>query len=57
MTRKLIHCPKCGKNSFIELSAREDIKQIKQKDFDRILKAVVSVPPPKKWKEDREKRV
>ena len=35
MTKKLIYCPKCGKNSFVELTAKEDMKQIKQKDFEK----------------------
>ena len=50
MTRKLIHCPKCGENSFIELNTEEEKRNIKKKDFDKILRAVASVPPPKSWK-------
>jgi hypothetical protein len=47
MTKKLIHCPKCGKGSFINLNEREEGRKIKKKDFDKILRAVASVPPPK----------
>ena len=55
MTRKLIHCPKCGKNSFVELNSKEETRPVNKKEFDKILRAVASVPPPKNWKEEREK--
>jgi hypothetical protein len=55
MTKKLIHCPKCGKGSFINLNEGKEERKIKKKDFDKILRAVASVPPPKCWKEARRK--
>jgi hypothetical protein len=45
MTKKLIHCPKCGANSFIELSIKDETRNIKKKDFDKILESVASVSP------------
>jgi predicted nucleic-acid-binding Zn-ribbon protein len=47
MTRKLVHCPKCGKNSFVNLNVKEETRNLKKRDFDKILRAVSSVPPPK----------
>ena len=48
MTRKkLIHCPKCGKGSFINLNESEEKKPVKKKDFDKMIKAMLKVPPPK----------
>ena len=50
MTKKLIHCPKCGENSFISLDIKKETRNLKKRDFDKILRAVASVPPPKSWK-------
>ncbi|MEG7979341.1 MAG: hypothetical protein NY202_05675 [Mollicutes bacterium UO1] len=47
MTRKLIHCPKCGKGSFINLSVKEEMRNVKKREFDKLLRAVASVHPPK----------
>jgi hypothetical protein len=50
MTKKLIHCSKCGKGSFINLNEREEGRKIKKKDFDKMVEALLKVPPPEKWK-------
>jgi hypothetical protein len=47
MTKKLIHCPKCGKGSFINLDTKNETRNLKKRDFDKILRAVANVPPPK----------
>ncbi|CFW92741.1 protein of unknown function [endosymbiont DhMRE of Dentiscutata heterogama] len=55
MTKKLIHCPKCGKGSFISLNEKEEKRKVRKKDFDKMVEAMFKIPPPKNWKE-REKR-
>jgi hypothetical protein len=47
MTRKLIHCPKCGENSYINLEIKNETRNLKKRDYDKLLRAVASVPPPK----------
>jgi len=63
--RKLIHCSKCNEENIISFTI--DAKQLKKifnkkgisrdKEIDKIFEALVSVPPPKSWKEDKEKEV
>jgi hypothetical protein len=40
--KKLGRCSKCG--------ADKPCQPIKKKDFDKMLKAMLKVPPPKNWK-------
>jgi len=44
--KKLGNCPKCGDGA---------CQPITKKEFDRMLKSMLKVPPPKSWKEKREK--
>ena len=55
MTKKLIHCPKCGKNSFISLNEKEEKRKVRKKDFDKMVEAIFEIPPPKNWKERERK--
>ncbi|CAG8722652.1 2575_t:CDS:1, partial [Scutellospora calospora] len=40
-------CPKCG--------ADGSCRPVGKKEFNKLLKAMLKVPPPKSWKEKREK--
>ena len=47
MTKKLIHCPKCGKGSFVNLNEKEEKRKVRKKDFDKMVEAMFKIPPPK----------
>ena len=45
--KKLGRCPECGDGS---------CQPITKKEFDKMLKAMSKVPPPKSWKAERKER-
>ena len=54
--REIFYCSECGKDNIINLnldtkSFKNIRREIKKEDLDKIFKALVNVPPPKKWKE------